>query len=99
MKKRALHKVSHYIHKDEKKVILHIYVGTRENGLKRALYLACIEDYKIDEQIAEIKFTTYKQLKRIVPILNDYMEQIGYRKPYFGIDKECYDYFKTTQGT
>ena len=104
MEEKGLHNLSSFISKgtDQQSVILSIYIKNDQvrQSLKRGLFLAGVksedttiygEGVKLDSM--NIIFTSYNQIKYILPTINNTMKENGFGYPFYYIDnklKECF---------
>lgn len=93
--KRPLHKLSHFISRTKHKtLIINMYTGDKNKlAMERALFLASTDYVNINSRVLRITFTSLQQLKNIIPIINNKMDEFGLGYPFYGIDKECEEYF------
>ena len=101
---KGLHNIGSFVSRgtDRQSIILSIYIKNEKvrDSLKRGLFLADVksEDTYIHEHGAKldsmnITFTSYNQIKYILPIINNTMKENGFGYPFYYIDNTVKEYF------
>lgn len=101
---KGLHNLSAFVSKgtDQKSVVLSIYIKNEQvkQSLKRGLFLANVEsedkyehEHGVKLESMNIIFTSYNQIKFILPIINNTMKENGFGYPFYYIDNKLKEYF------